>query len=97
MLEKRYDYKTREKFWQNKWQQDKTYKFDLNAAKKYTIDTPPPTISGNIHMGHVFSYLQIDVIARHHRMLGESVFFPFGYDENGLPTEYYIQRTKKIK
>lgn len=97
MLEKRYDYKTREKFWQDKWVADDTYHFDPAATDKYMIDTPPPTISGNIHMGHVFSYLQIDVIARHQRMLGKSVFFPFGYDDNGLPTEHYIQRTQKIK
>lgn len=97
MLEKRYDFKTREPFWQKKWAQDGTYKFDARARDRYMIDTPPPTISGNIHMGHVFSYLQIDVIARHQRMLGKSVFFPFGYDDNGLPTEHYIQRTQKIK
>jgi len=97
MLEKRYDFKTREPFWQEKWQEDDTYKFDPSAQNRYMIDTPPPTISGNIHMGHVFSYLQIDVIARHQRMLGKSVYFPFGYDDNGLPTEHYIQRTQKIK
>lgn len=97
MLEKRYDYKTREQYWQEKWQEDDTYHFDPSAENRYMIDTPPPTISGNIHMGHVFSYLQIDVIARHQRMLGKSVFFPFGYDDNGLPTEHYIQRTQKIK
>ncbi len=97
MLEKRYDFKTREQYWQEKWQNDGVYKFDPSAENRYMIDTPPPTISGNIHMGHVFSYLQIDVIARHQRMLGKSVYFPFGYDDNGLPTEHYIQRTQKIK
>ena len=97
MLEKHYDFKTKEKFWQDKWTQDKTYKFDPSATNRYMIDTPPPTISGNIHMGHVYSYLQIDVIARHQRMLHKSVFFPFGYDDNGLPTEHYIQRSQKIK
>lgn len=97
MLEKRYDFKTREPFWQEKWQEDDVYSFDPSDQNRYMIDTPPPTISGNIHMGHVFSYLQIDVIARHQRMLGKSVYFPFGYDDNGLPTEHYIQRTQKIK
>lgn len=97
MLEKRYDYKTREKHWQEQWQKDDVYSFDATAQNRYMIDTPPPTISGNIHMGHVFSYLQIDVIARHQRMMGKSVFFPFGYDDNGLPTEHYIQRNQKLK
>lgn len=97
MLDKRYDFKSREPFWQKKWAEDGTYAFDPSQQNRFMIDTPPPTISGNIHMGHVFSYLQIDVIARHQRMLGKSVFFPFGYDDNGLPTEHYIQRTQKIK
>jgi len=97
MLEKRYDFKTRETYWQEEWEKDDTYSFDPSAKDRYMIDTPPPSISGNVHMGHVFSYLQIDIIARHQRMLGKSVYFPFGYDDNGLPTEHYIQRTQKIK
>ena len=97
MLEKRYDFKTREKHWQDFWRENDIYKFDANAKDKYMIDTPPPTISGNIHLGHVFSYTQIDVIARHERMLNKSVFFPFGYDDNGLPTERYVQKEKKVR
>ncbi len=97
MLEKRYDFKTREKYWQDKWVQDKTYTFEPSQQNRYMIDTPPPTISGNIHLGHTFSYVQIDVIARHQRMLGKTVFFPFGYDDNGLPTEHFVQRSQKLK
>ena len=97
MLEKRYDFNTREKHWQDYWREHEIYKFDPAAKNRYMIDTPPPTISGIIHLGHVFSYTQIDVIARHQRMLGKSVFFPFGYDDNGLPTERYVQREKKVR
>ena len=97
MLEKRYDFNTREKHWQEYWREQEIYKFNPEAKNRYMIDTPPPTISGIIHLGHVFSYTQIDVIARHQRMLGKSVFFPFGYDDNGLPTERYVQREKKVK
>ena len=97
MLEKRYDFNSREKHWQDYWRENEIYKFNPDAKDRYMIDTPPPTISGIIHLGHVFSYTQIDVIARHQRMLGKSVFFPFGYDDNGLPTERYVQREKKVK
>ncbi len=97
MLEKRYDFKTREKHWQDYWHEHNTYKFDENAESKFTIDTPPPTISGVIHLGHVFSYTQTDVIARHQRMLGKSVFYPFGYDDNGLPTERYVIKEQKVR
>ena len=97
MLDKRYNFIEKEKFWQDYWEKENIYNFNPQASDKYMIDTPPPTISGNIHLGHTFSYIQTDVIARHQRMLGKSVFFPFGYDDNGLPTEYYVQRTLKLK
>ena len=97
MLEKRYDYKTREKYWQDKWVEEEVYKFNPNADKKYMIDTPPPSISGNIHLGHIFSYVQTDVIARHKRMSGFSVYYPFGYDDNGLPSERYVEKKLKIR
>lgn len=97
MLDKRYDFNTREKHWQEYWRDNGIYKFDPESTNRYMIDTPPPTMSGNIHLGHVFSYTQLDVIARHQRMLGKSVYFPFGYDNNGLPTERYVQKNKKLK
>ena len=63
-----------------------------NPGPSYTIDTPPPTVSGSLHIGHIFSYTQTDIIARYTRMSGYSVFYPFGFDDNGLPTEKYVEK-----
>lgn len=97
MLDKRFNFIEKEKELQQFWEDEKIYQFDPTAKNRYMIDTPPPTISGNIHLGHAFSYIQTDVIARHQRMMGKSVFYPFGYDDNGLPTEKYVQRESKVK
>lgn len=80
--------------WGLRWQTDGTYRFDragLSRADVYSIDTPPPTASGSLHIGHVFSYTHTDVIARFQRMRGKSVFYPMGWDDNGLPTERRVQ------
>ncbi|HLD97694.1 MAG TPA: valine--tRNA ligase [Candidatus Nanoarchaeia archaeon] len=80
------------------WEKNKTYKFNINSKSKiYSIDTPPPTVSGAMHIGHAFSYAQQDFIARYKRMQGFNVFYPFGTDDNGLPTEKLIEKTKNIK
>ncbi len=93
MLDKKYNFKDVEKKWQDYWYENDIYKFDKeNSKKRYTIDTPPPTVNGKIHMGHLSSYIHIEVIARHHRMKGENVYFPFGFDDNGLPTERYVEK-----
>ncbi len=94
MLSKKYDFKESEQKWHNYWQENDIYKFDEKDKRpKYLIDTPPPTISGpNLHTGHVFSYTQIDVIARHKRMSGFNVYFPMGFDNNGLPSGRYVQK-----
>ena len=63
----------------------------MAAADIYSIDTPPPTVSGSLHVGHVFSYTQTDIVARYHRMTGKAVFYPIGWDDNGLPTERRVQ------
>ena len=98
MLEKKYDYKSAEKRWQEFWQEKGTYKFDRNSNKPvYSIDTPPPTVSGKIHIGHIFSYSQAEFVARYKRMMGYNVFYPFGFDDNGLPTELLVEREKGIK
>ncbi len=79
--------------WTARWEADGTYRFDRNRSRDeiYSIDTPPPTVSGSLHVGHVFSYTHTDVIARFHRMRGKSVFYPMGWDDNGLPTERRVQ------
>ena len=82
-----------EQKWQLRWQEEATYKFDRGAARErvYSIDTPPPTVSGSLHVGHVFSYTHTDVVARFKRMSGFEVFYPMGWDDNGLPTERRVQ------
>ncbi|NQX10114.1 valine--tRNA ligase [Microbacteriaceae bacterium VKM Ac-2855] len=80
--------------WGVVWQQDGTYRFDRTGIERddvYSIDTPPPTASGSLHIGHVFSYTHTDVIARFQRMRGKRVFYPMGWDDNGLPTERRVQ------
>jgi valyl-tRNA synthetase len=93
-LPDRYDAKTREKFWQNYWNEKKIFawKNDLSKEKTFVIDTPPPTVSGLLHMGHVFSYTQADFVARFQRMSGKDVFYPMGFDDNGLPTERLVEK-----
>ena len=76
-----------------KWETSGVYTFDRNASRDqvFAIDTPPPTVSGSLHMGHVFSYTHTDTVARFWRMRGKSVFYPMGWDDNGLPTERRVQ------
>ena len=82
-----------EALWIEAWQSEGVYRFDRTTERDrvYAIDTPPPTVSGSLHMGHVFSYTHTDTIARYQRMRGKSVFYPMGWDDNGLPTERRVQ------
>ncbi|MHB1928353.1 MAG: valine--tRNA ligase [Acidimicrobiales bacterium] len=82
-----------EEKWSKGWEADGTYRFDRSATRSqvYAIDTPPPTVSGSLHIGHVFSYTQTDAIARYRRMRGKEVWYPIGWDDNGLPTERRVQ------
>jgi valyl-tRNA synthetase len=82
-----------EEKWAQVWEQDGTYRFDRTKTRDqvYSIDTPPPTVSGSLHVGHVFSYTHTDCIARYKRMRGLTVFYPMGWDDNGLPTERRVQ------
>ncbi|MBC6458803.1 valine--tRNA ligase [Actinomadura sp. HBU206391] len=79
--------------WVRVWDEVGTYRFDRTAPRErvYSIDTPPPTVSGSLHVGHVFSYTQTDTVARYRRMRGMAVFYPMGWDDNGLPTERRAQ------
>ena len=79
--------------WTAVWAHEGTYHFDRTATREkvYSIDTPPPTVSGSLHVGHVFSYTHTDLIARYKRMRGYEVFYPMGWDDNGLPTERRVQ------
>jgi valyl-tRNA synthetase len=79
--------------WNQVWQERGLYQYDETRSREETfvIDTPPPTVSGSLHVGHVFSYTHADVIARYQRMRGKNIFYPMGWDDNGLPTERRVQ------
>lgn len=82
-----------EEKWGARWREHGVYTFDRTKTREdvYSIDTPPPTVSGSLHVGHVFSYTHTDLVARFQRMRGKSVFYPMGWDDNGLPTERRVQ------
>ncbi|MFC1691100.1 valine--tRNA ligase [Nanoarchaeota archaeon] len=97
-LPKRYDPKEEEPKWQKYWESKGTFVFDPTAPGEiYSVDTPPPTVSGKMHLGHAFSYSQQDFIIRFQRMRGKNVFYPFGTDDNGLPTERLVEKEKKVR
>jgi valyl-tRNA synthetase len=79
--------------WSAAWEEQGIYRFDRSAPREriFAIDTPPPTVSGSLHVGHVFSYTHTDALARYQRMRGREVFYPMGWDDNGLPTERRVQ------
>src|SRR4051812_18086384 len=79
--------------WIPRWEEAGVYRFDRTRTRDqiYSIDTPPPTVSGSLHVGHVFSYTHTDTVARFQRMRGKEVFYPMGWDDNGLPTERRVQ------
>jgi valyl-tRNA synthetase len=83
-----------EEKWSERWDLEGTYRFDRTAERPrvYAIDTPPPTVSGELHMGHAYHYTHADTLARYHRMRGKAVFYPMGWDDNGLPTERRVQQ-----
>lgn len=96
-MQKHYDYATIEKSIQNFWEDEQVYMYTREPNKPmYAIDTPPPTVNGRLHIGHIFSYTQAEMIARFKRMKGYNVFYPFGFDDNGLPTERLVEATLGI-
>ncbi|MGP3929833.1 valine--tRNA ligase [Nonomuraea sp. KM88] len=88
-----------EQVWVARWDAEGTYRFDRSVPRErvYSIDTPPPTVSGSLHIGHVFSYTHADIMARYQRMTGKSVFYPIGWDDNGLPTERRVQNVYGVR
>ncbi|MGH3277627.1 MAG: valine--tRNA ligase [Trebonia sp.] len=88
-----------EAVWSARWEAGQVYKFDRSAPRDavYAIDTPPPTVSGSLHVGHVFSYTHTDIVARYQRMSGKAVFYPLGWDDNGLPTERRVQNVYGVR
>jgi valyl-tRNA synthetase len=96
-MSKTYDYLAIESKWQEIWREKEVYKWDENDENIFSIDTPPPTVSGLLHMGHIFSYTQTDFIARYQRMIGKNVFYPMGFDDNGLPTERLVEKVRGIR
>lgn len=97
-LPKHYDAKEAEPRLQKFWQEQGFYKFDKNKkGEVYSVDTPPPTLSGKMHLGHAFSFSQQDYVVRYQRMTGKNVLYPFGTDDNGLATDKLVEKTKKIR
>jgi valyl-tRNA synthetase len=98
-MEGSYVPKEAEPKWQTFWEENGIYSFDPydETREIFSVDTPPPTVSGKMHLGHSFSYSHQDFIVRFHRMLGKNIFYPFGTDDNGVPTERLIEKTKGVK
>ena len=97
MLDKKYDSLVKEEKWLNYWKKNKIYEFKPDHREVYSIDTPPPTVNGKIHIGHIFSYSQAEMIARYKRLRGYNVFYSFGFDDNGLPSERLVEKEQKKK
>jgi len=94
-MDKRYEHASQDQQARDIWQQHQIYTKKLHRSQHYTIDTPPPTVSGSLHIGHIFSYTQADIIARYKRMTDHNVFYPFGFDCNGLATERFVEKKHK--
>ncbi len=96
---KGYEHKEIEAKWREVWDKQGIYRWDSSRDRDetYVVDTPPPTVSGSLHVGHAYSYSQTDVIVRYHRMLGKNIFYPMGWDDNGLPTERRAQNVFDIR
>ena len=107
----KYDFRTEEERMQRFWEEQEIYRFRQEDSEKggsaedasgegaglFSVDTPPPTVSGQLHIGHVFSYTQAEIAVRYRRMKGQRIFYPFGFDDNGLPTERLVERQHKMR
>lgn len=97
MLDKKYNANEKETKWLNYWKENKIYEFQPDQREVFSIDTPPPTVNGKIHIGHIFSYSQTEMIARYKRLRGYNIFYPFGFDDNGLPSERLVEKEQGKK
>ena len=97
MLDKKYNAQEKENKWLNYWKENGIYDFKPDHRKVFSIDTPPPTVNGKIHIGHIFSYSQTEMIARYKRLRGYNIFYPFGFDDNGLPSERLVEKEQGKK
>ena len=98
-ISKHFDAAEAEVRWNLRWKQSGIHHYDPDRprAQTFVIDTPPPTVSGSLHVGHVFSYTHADVIARYKRINGFNIFYPMGWDDNGLPTERRVQNYYHVR
>ncbi len=98
-IPKKYKHKDLEANWKEQWKKDEVYKWDPTVGRENTfvVDSPPPTVSGSLHIGHVFSYTHQDLLARYQRMKGKNICYPMGWDDNGLPTERRVQNLFRVK
>ncbi|XGA08319.1 MAG: valine--tRNA ligase [Wolbachia endosymbiont of Xenopsylla cheopis] len=97
MLTEKYNFQETEYKYNMLWEECQIYKWCGSKDNSFAIDTPPPTISGKLHIGHIFSYCHTDFIARYQRMIGKDVFYPIGFDDNGLPTERLVEQVSKVR
>ncbi len=98
-FQKKYKFNESERKWQDFWQDQGVYLWDENESREntYVVDTPPPTVSGQLHIGHVYSYTHTDFVVRYQRMKGKNIFYPMGFDDNGLPTERLVEKKRKVR
>jgi len=97
-MDKNYEHSRYEQESRELWERENIYKFKPDQSKKvFSIDTPPPTVSGSLHIGHVFSYTHADLIARYKKLMGFNVFYPMGFDDNGLGTERFVEKKNGVK
>ena len=98
-IPQKYDHLEAEQRWRQRWEDWGIYRWDPTVPRERTfvVDTPPPTVSGSLHVGHVFSYTHQDLLVRYQRMIGKNIAYPMGWDDNGLPTERRVQNYLGIR
>lgn len=96
---KKYDHRVREPHWAERWKEHALYRWKPGGAREdsFVVDSPPPTVSGSLHVGHVFSYTHQDLLVRYQRMRGKNICYPMGWDDNGLPTERRVQNLFRVR